>query len=173
MAKAIKLISQDNGVKLVDPSGEMLDQSWEAHATTLANCPSTESLLSTFTTLATHLRIDLNAPASIAYARDTRPTGPELVEALEAALSAFGDVKMNNVGVTTTPVLHYIVKASNDKSGEYGAPTIPGYMEKLATAFKTLVVSNHRLKYVRADSRATALCRLCSWIAPTVSAPPR
>ena len=28
---------QDNGVKLVDPAGEMLEQSWEAVATELAN----------------------------------------------------------------------------------------------------------------------------------------
>ena len=27
----------DNGVKLIDPHGEMLQQSWEAHATRLAN----------------------------------------------------------------------------------------------------------------------------------------
>ena len=30
----------DNGVKLVDPMGEMLAQSWEAHATKLANARS-------------------------------------------------------------------------------------------------------------------------------------
>ena len=30
----------DNGVKLVDPMGEMLAQSWEAHATRLANARS-------------------------------------------------------------------------------------------------------------------------------------
>lgn len=29
----------DNGIKLIDPDGGMLDQSWEAHATTLANAP--------------------------------------------------------------------------------------------------------------------------------------
>ena len=29
----------DNGVKLVDPKGEMLEQMWEAHATNLANAP--------------------------------------------------------------------------------------------------------------------------------------
>ena len=27
----------DNGVKLIDPHGEMLQQSWEVHATKLAN----------------------------------------------------------------------------------------------------------------------------------------
>lgn len=28
---------EDNGVKLVDPMGEMLDAQWEKHATQLAN----------------------------------------------------------------------------------------------------------------------------------------
>jgi len=132
--------SQDNGVKLVDPSGEMLEQSWEVHATTLANCPNTASLISTFMDLAHHLRIDLNAPASIVYARDTRPSGSELVTALETGLNAFPDVKLLDLGVTTTPVLHYVVKATNDKTGEYGAPTVDGYMEKMAKAFRTLIV---------------------------------
>ncbi|WVQ96205.1 hypothetical protein IAU59_003308 [Kwoniella sp. CBS 9459] len=130
----------DNGVKLVDPSGEMLDPTWEHHATTLANCPTTESLLSTFTTLVTHLRVDLHQPANIVYARDTRPSGPDLIKALEAGLNAFGEgVKVNNLGVTTTPILHYVVKATNDKTGEYGQPTVEGYNQKMAKAFKTLV----------------------------------
>jgi phosphoacetylglucosamine mutase len=119
----------------------MLDQTWESHATTLANCPSTSSLISTFQTLATHLRIDLSAPASIAYARDTRPSGPELIEALEAGLNAFTGVKVVNVGITTTPILHYVVKASNDRTGGYGKPDVEGYMQKMAGSFKTLVVS--------------------------------
>jgi len=28
---------EDNGVKLIDPDGEMLETSWETHATQLAN----------------------------------------------------------------------------------------------------------------------------------------
>jgi len=28
---------EDNGVKLIDPDGEMLEASWESHATNLAN----------------------------------------------------------------------------------------------------------------------------------------
>ncbi|OXB36968.1 hypothetical protein LQV05_005024 [Cryptococcus neoformans] len=130
----------DNGVKLVDPSGEMLDATWEAHATALANCPSTESLLSTFTTLVTHLRVDLSQPASVVYARDTRPSGPELVAALEEGLKAFGEgVKISDIGVTTTPILHYVVKATNAKGEAYGKPSIEGYMEKMSNAFKTLI----------------------------------
>ncbi|TYJ54716.1 hypothetical protein B9479_004656 [Cryptococcus floricola] len=130
----------DNGVKLVDPSGEMLDPTWEPHATALANCPTTESLISTFTTLIAHLRVDVRQPASIAYARDTRPSGPELVAALEEGLKAFGEgVKLLDVGITTTPVLHYVVKALNVKDGSYGKPTVEGYHEKMSTAFKTLI----------------------------------
>jgi len=37
----------DNGAKLVDPMGEMLEGSWEAYATRLANC-SDEELMSTY-----------------------------------------------------------------------------------------------------------------------------
>lgn len=126
----------------MDPSGEMLDATWEAHATALANCPSTESLLSTFTTLVTHLRVDLSQPASVVYARDSRPSGPELVAALEEGLKAFGEgVKISDIGVTTTPILHYVVKATNAKGEAYGKPSIEGYMEKMSNAFKTLIVS--------------------------------
>lgn len=32
----------DNGAKLVDPMGEMLEQSWEPHATELAQCADSD-----------------------------------------------------------------------------------------------------------------------------------
>ncbi|ORY34947.1 phosphoacetylglucosamine mutase [Naematelia encephala] len=143
---------QDNGVKLVDPSGEMLEPLWELHATTLANCPSTASLLSTFMTLVSHLRVDLDQPANIVYARDTRPSSPGLVEALEAAFRAFSDgAKVVDLGITTTPILHYVVKATNDKSGESGIPTQEGYMKRMAKAFKTLIGNRGPLAPLHVD----------------------
>ncbi len=33
---------EDNGAKIVDPLGDMLEEHWEAHATQLANCPDSE-----------------------------------------------------------------------------------------------------------------------------------
>lgn len=120
----------------------MLDAAWEAHASALANCPSTESLISTFATLIIHLRVDLSQSASVVYARDTRPSGPELVAALEEGLKAFGEgVNITDIGVTTTPILHYVVKATNVKDGAYGKPSVEGYMEKTSNAFKMLIVS--------------------------------
>lgn len=120
----------------------MLEQSWEAHATALSNCPTTDSLVSTLTTLATHLRVDLNGPASIVFARDTRPSGEELIKALRTGLEAFGvSVKIQDLGITTTPALHHVVRATNDKSGHTGVASVDGYIEKLAKAFKVAIVS--------------------------------
>lgn len=130
----------------------MLDPNWEAYATELANCSTSEQLLSTFFDLAQHLHVDLTKDATVIYAYDTRPSGPKLVAAFERGLSAFdgqgqgqgqsgsGSVKSVNLGIQTTPVLHYVVRATNDKSGESGEATVEGYYERMASAFKTLVV---------------------------------
>ena len=119
----------------------MLDPNWEAYATELANCQSTSQLLSTFFDLAQHLHVDLWKDATVIYAYDTRPSGPALVKAFQAGLSAFDGLKGVNLGVQTTPVLHYVVRATNDRSGESGVPTVDGYYDRMASAFKTLVVS--------------------------------
>lgn len=120
----------------------MLEQSWEAHATTLANCNTSAELVAAYEAIAAQLRINTQQPASVVFARDTRPSGPELIKAFETGLAAYGPlVSTIDLGVTTTPVCHYVVKALNDKTGTYGKPTTEGYYEKLAAAFKTLIVS--------------------------------
>lgn len=132
---------QDNGVKLVDPRGEMLEASWEAYATTISNCATSEDLLEALGTLVNNNKIDLSKPARVVYARDTRPSGPALVEALEHGLSAFG-TEARNAGVTTTPILHYLVRSINTAGTKdsYGPDSEEGYYKKLAGAFKNLVV---------------------------------
>ena len=128
-------------MKLVDPRGEMLEASWEAHATVLANAPDTDAFIEALEALVKQAKIDLTKPARVVYARDTRPSGPALVGALEDGLKALG-VEARNAGVTTTPILHYLVRAINTKGTKdaYGDDSAEGYMEKLSTAFKKLVV---------------------------------
>ncbi|RDX55778.1 phosphoacetylglucosamine mutase [Polyporus arcularius HHB13444] len=130
----------DNGVKLVDPRGEMLEAAWEAHATNLANAPTTDALIVALEALVQNLRIDLSKPARVVYARDTRPSGPALIASLEDGFKAMG-AEARNAGVTTTPVLHYLVKAINTKGTKdsYGDDSEEGYLQKLSTAFKKLV----------------------------------
>lgn len=134
--------SKDNGVKLVDPRGEMLEAAWENHATTLANAQTVDQLLSEVDKLITSTKIDLAKPARVVYAYDTRPTGPELVQALRTGLDASG-AEARNEGLQTTPILHYLVRCINSKGteDEYGVDSEDGYMTKLSKAFKKLVVS--------------------------------
>ncbi|CAJ1352913.1 unnamed protein product [Effrenium voratum] len=55
---------RDNGVKLVEPLGEMLLQEWEVYATRLANTPDAD-LGTVLEEIASSLGIDLNAPALV------------------------------------------------------------------------------------------------------------
>ncbi|KAG1899276.1 phosphoacetylglucosamine mutase [Suillus fuscotomentosus] len=130
----------DNGVKLVDPRGEMLESSWEAHATALANAPSSVAFVAVVDELVRATKIDLSIPARVVYARDTRPTGPQLVAALKDGLEAI-KAEYRDAGVTTTPVLHYLVRTINTKGTKdsYGEDTEEGYLTKISDAFKKLL----------------------------------
>lgn len=130
----------DNGVKLVDPRGEMLESSWESHATVLANASSTDELISALHDLIKIAKIDVSKPARVVYARDTRPSGPALVAALEDGFKAMG-AETRNAGVTTTPLLHYLVRTINTKGTKdsYGDDSEEGYYTKLSSAFNKLI----------------------------------
>lgn len=77
----------DNGVKLVDPLGEMLQPSWEKHASELANA---EDIVEVLRGVVEEHRIDWNVPAKVFIARDTRPSGVEFVKALLDGVQALG-----------------------------------------------------------------------------------
>ena len=128
-------------MKLVDPRGEMLEAAWEVYATTLANAPTTDAFLEALDDFVKKQRIDLSKPANVVYARDTRPSGGALVSALEDGLKAIG-VEGRDAGVTSTPVLHYLVRAINTKGtkDEYGDDSEEGYLLKMSAAFKKLLV---------------------------------
>lgn len=123
----------------------MLEASWEAHATTLANA-SNERFIDALSNFVRVTKIDLAKPSRVVYARDTRPSGESLVKALEDGLAAF-DAEGRNAGITSTPILHYLVRAINSKGTkeEYGEDTETGYYEKLSGAFRRLVVSFDRI----------------------------
>ena len=93
----------DNGVKLVEPMGEMLPQSWEPVATELAQCPDdahvadiVERLMSEAATASSSSALTSGsggdgtqlAPVLIGY--DTRPSAPALLAAARAGIAAMG-----------------------------------------------------------------------------------
>lgn len=126
----------DNGIKVVDPMGEMLEQDWEAHATRLVNSPSDKELLETYKALAVQLKIDLNSPARVIYGRDTRPSGHSLVTSLADALEAIGAAH-TDFKILTTPQLHYLTRCVNTEGTpkSYGEVSEAGYYQKLSDAF--------------------------------------
>lgn len=126
----------DNGVKVVDPMGEMLEQDWEAYATLLVNAPTDDALLETYNKLATQLKIDLSTPAKVIYGRDTRPSGHKLVGALADALDAT-NTEAVDYKILTTPQLHYLTRCTNTEGtpSSYGKVSEVGYYEKMAEAF--------------------------------------
>lgn len=126
----------DNGVKIVDPMGEMLEQEWEQYATFMVNSASDEDLLQYYHKFAGIQKIDLTAPAKVIYGRDTRPSGHKLATALADALAAT-DTEAVDSKILTTPQLHYLVRATNAEGTPfpYGKVSEAGYYEKLADAF--------------------------------------
>ncbi|TEB35214.1 phosphoacetylglucosamine mutase [Coprinellus micaceus] len=123
---------EDNGVKLVDPRGEMLEAAWEHHATLLANSPN-EEFVSTLYDFIRDTRIDMSKPSRVVYARDTRPSGESLVKAFEDGLKSLGaegrDAAINTKGTKE----------------EYGEDSEDGYYQKMSEAFRKLVSGRPRI----------------------------
>ncbi|KAH8255884.1 hypothetical protein KR026_000885 [Drosophila bipectinata] len=125
----------DNGVKLVDPKGEMLEASWESIATDLVNV-SDQELEQQVAKIIKENNIDVTTSSQVFVGMDNRYHSPRLLKAVaDGVIALKGNVK--EYGIVTTPMLHYFVVAANTKEA-YGKPTEEGYYEKLITAFELL-----------------------------------
>lgn len=127
---------EDNGVKLVDPMGEMLVQEWELYATNLANAEEQE-LQTVLTNIIKQESINMQEESCVVIGRDTRPSSEILSLAVIDGVTAL-ESKYQDYGLVTTPQLHYIVCCRNT-NGRYGEPNVEGYYQKLSKAFNDLV----------------------------------
>ncbi|XP_048001432.1 phosphoacetylglucosamine mutase [Leguminivora glycinivorella] len=122
MITASHNLEPDNGVKLIDPEGEMLEQSWEEIATRLANV-SDNDLEATTVEVIKQVNADMGLKASVFIGMDTRYTSPRLAAAaVHGVMALKGTAK--EFGIVTTPILHYCVRCRNDNT--YGTPTEEG-----------------------------------------------
>ncbi|NXF43994.1 AGM1 mutase, partial [Oceanites oceanicus] len=127
---------EDNGVKLVDPLGEMLHPSWEEYATQLANAEDQE-LQKIITEICQKAAVNQHKDASVIIGRDTRPSSEKLSQSVIDGISVLGG-QYHDYGLVTTPQLHYMVCCRNTQ-GQYGKATLEGYYEKLSKAFTELI----------------------------------
>ncbi|XP_029654250.2 phosphoacetylglucosamine mutase-like [Octopus sinensis] len=93
---------EDNGIKIVDPMGDMLAASWEKYAIELANV-SDSKIDSVMMKIIKSEDIDMNVKGSVFLAKDTRPSCVTLatgflkaVEALSSDFNDFGKYNNNN-----------------------------------------------------------------------------
>ncbi|KAG0676896.1 Phosphoacetylglucosamine Mutase [Pichia californica] len=135
---------EDNGVKIVDPFGDMLPQNWEPLATQLSNCSSYKDFESIIKPLwIKYSSNTLNKPASLVIARDTRESGPKLlnicIDLFDSLTNKY--ITYKNFNELTTPELHYITRSFNDSS--FGIPTELGYYNKLSNSLLEILKLNN------------------------------
>ncbi|WJX60549.1 phosphoacetylglucosamine mutase [Trifolium repens] len=127
----------DNGVKIADPNGGMLSQHWEPFADELANAPSPQQLLQLITEFVEKERIPFDGvrPAEILLGRDTRPSGEALLEAARQGVTSIVGAVASDMGILTTPQLHWMVRARNKgiKASEQD------YFKQLSNSFRCLM----------------------------------
>jgi phosphoacetylglucosamine mutase len=104
----------------------------------MANKATPEDVSQYYHDIATKYKIDLQQPARVVVARDTRASGARLLGCLLDGLKG-ANAEHKDFGFLTTPQLHYVVRCLNTEgsSDAYGEPTEKGYYEKFGAAFKT------------------------------------
>lgn len=127
---------EDNGVKLVDPMGEMVTPTWEGYATQLANAEDAD-LLAAMKDIISKEEINMSQEANVFVGRDTRSSSLSLSQAVLDGVSSLGGLS-KDYGLVTTPQLHYMVCCQNTQ-GKYGDATVDGYYKKLCQAFLQLL----------------------------------
>ncbi|XP_020497666.1 phosphoacetylglucosamine mutase [Labrus bergylta] len=123
---------EDNGVKLIDPMGEMVALTWEGYATQLANAEQ-DDLLTALKDVIKKEAINMSQEATVFVGKDTRSSSASLAQAVLDGVSALGG-HSKDYGLVTTPQLHYMVRCQNTQ-GKYGEATVEGYYNKLCQAF--------------------------------------
>ncbi|KAL7690055.1 putative phosphoglucosamine mutase, bacterial type, phosphoacetylglucosamine mutase [Plasmopara halstedii] len=133
--------AEDNGLKIIDPRGEMLSQKWEKYAMQLANAPQ-EKVVEVLDAVVAAEKIDLDQTGNVFIAKDTRPSSEHLAElAREGALVIGGNVL--DFGLQTTPQLHHLVRMWNYEhynKGDWASEV--GYYNMLSDAFKQLTATH-------------------------------
>ncbi|KAL9249680.1 Phosphoacetylglucosamine mutase-like protein [Drosera capensis] len=74
-------------------------------------------------------------PAEILLARDTRPSGVSLIDAAKQGIDSIIGAIANDLGILTTPQLHWMVRARNKGF----KATEQDYFEQLVTSYRCLV----------------------------------
>ncbi|XP_065003706.1 phosphoacetylglucosamine mutase-like isoform X1 [Musa acuminata AAA Group] len=137
MITASHNLVSDNGVKIADPDGGMMIQRWEPFADALANAPDSEHLLHLVVRFVEEENIPFGGvqSAEVLLGRDTRPSGEALLEAAKHGINAIIGAVAIDMGVLTTPQLHWMVRSRN--KGMVASES--DYLAQLSKSFRCLM----------------------------------
>lgn len=130
---------KDNGVKLIDCSGHMIDSEWEEYATQLAN---TDTYVE-FESVVHHIKRKFNLrdhgydneTAYVLIGEDTRMSCDWFVRICQETIEACGGYAILQ-GKTTTPELHYNVANCNNNKNDV---LIKSYCRMLLDNYRYLI----------------------------------
>lgn len=107
---------QDNGIKLISSNGEMLESEWEQIVEKFCNTHDLEELLKQIDDIIGKYSINVTSKskALVLIGMDTRPSSEALANIVKQALDAWSSlISYEDLGLITTPALHFIVAESN------------------------------------------------------------
>lgn len=136
----------DNGVKVADPGGGILTQEWEPFADAIANAVNAENFVQLIDEFIKKQGILCGNAYSgvVLVARDTRPSGEELLSAAIQGIGAVKGVMAVDMGILTTPQLHWMVRSRNK-----GMPaTESDYYVQLSSSVKILMETSPKVQKV-------------------------
>eukprot|EP01068_Selenidium_serpulae_P009423 Selendium_serpulae@DN5226_c0_g1_i1.p1 len=133
----------DNGIKMIDPTGEMLASDFELYAQVMVGCGNPATYVSK---ICREMNIadaaeDVFSHTTVLVGRDTRESSAELSQLLIKGVEAMGG-KAIDFGVVTTPELHFLVARANSADREAG--------EKIEEDEYFNIVASHFMDFVQA-----------------------
>jgi phosphoacetylglucosamine mutase len=131
----------DNGVKLINSDGEMIDKEWEYYATLFACTNSIHELTTYIYYILDNYQLKSNITSKVIIGIDTRDSGHKLANICMDGIQLCG-IEPLMMGQVTTPELHFYTVMSNKFN------TIPNYCINLVHNFKLLVNNEHLLNSV-------------------------
>lgn len=135
----------DNGLKLVDPSGGMMETAWEKHATELANAAEDE-VSAVLEKIVVEHDIDPAFSAKVFMGRDTRATSDNLANLFSQGATTLG-AEVIDLGIVCTPQVHWVVREHNNNRPH----TVADYHQVVADAFLEIVGTEAKLDPVIVD----------------------
>jgi len=123
----------DNGSKIVDPDGGMLAAAWEEMATALANAGDAAAVEA----LLVQIAPPPGGSGLVVVGRDTRVSSPHLAALVASGVAAAGGA-VHDLGVVTTPQVHWAVLRANQASPP-AVPALSGYFQEHVAALLTLL----------------------------------